>query len=47
MKKVEIVVDRKIILGVAAGFVTDEPSGLRPERGTTAKVAIKEQDRGK
>jgi hypothetical protein len=47
MKKVEIVVDRNIVIGTAAGVVKEESGALRPDRGTTAKVAVKEKDKDK
>lgn len=47
MKKIEIVVDRNIVLGTAAGVIKEENGELRPDRGTTAKVAVKEKDKDK
>lgn len=41
MKKPDIVVDKAAILGTAAGVVTEDKGGLRPDRGTTAKVLTK------
>jgi hypothetical protein len=41
MKKVEIAIDRKVVLGTAAGVVKEDSGALRPDRGTTAKVAVK------
>jgi hypothetical protein len=41
MKKSGIVVDKAAVLGTAAGVVTEEKGGLRPARGTTAKILSK------
>lgn len=41
LKKREIIIDKTAILGTAAGVVADDKGGLRPDRGTTAKVLSK------